>query len=146
LIARQQDILTPLPHTDADAVAVRVRADDDVRRNLLRELQAERQGALFLRIWRLHRREIPIRHLLFMHNMDIREARAREHLAHGLIARAVQWRIDDAQRRNIPLTDRRLIDRLDEGIDGLLAELLHETRIARGLDLRDVPHCFNALN
>ena len=146
LVARQEDILTPLPHADADAVAVRVRADDDVRRDLLRELQAERQRALLLGIRRLHRREIPIRHFLFLHNMDIREACTREHLAHRLIARTVQGSIDDAQRSNIPLADRRLVDRLDERIDGLLAELLHERRIARGLNLRDIPHRFNALN
>ncbi len=50
LIARQQDVLVPLTHADADAVAVRIRADDDVRPDFRRELQAKRQRALLLRI------------------------------------------------------------------------------------------------
>ena len=98
LIARQQDVLVPLTHADADAVAVRIRADDDVRPDFRRELQAKRQRALLFRIRRLHRRKIPVRHFLRMNDMDIGKARAREHLAHGLHARAVQRRVDDAQR------------------------------------------------
>ena len=86
LIARQQDVLVPLTHADADAVAVRIRADDDVRPDFRRELQAKRQRALLFRIRRLHRRKIPVRHFLRMNDMDIGKARA------------VQRRVDDAQR------------------------------------------------
>lgn len=103
---------------DAHAVAVRIRAEDAVRALAVGQLhrQLERRGVLG--VGHPDGGEIRIGQLLLLHDQHVFNADFRKDPPHGLVARAVQGRVDDLE---------------------LLARFLHELRLhGQGLYLRDV--------
>ena len=119
LVAGHQVILARVVlDGDAHAVAVRVRAEDAVRAHLVGQLHSQRERRRVLRIGHLDGGEIRVGQLLLLDDVDILNADLLEDAADGLVAGAVERRIDDLE---------------------FLARGLHQLGLdGQRLDLRDV--------
>ena len=98
LVARQRPV-HPLAvaHADAQAVAIRIGAEDDAGAHLPSQRDRQPEGIGVFRIGGGHGGKIRVRQFLLGHNGHVHDTCFLQRPTHGDVAAAVQRRIDDLQ-------------------------------------------------
>ena len=122
---------------DAHAVAVRIRADAQIRAQLFLHFQRQAEGVRLLGVGHAHGGKAPIRQLLLGHDVHVLHADFLQNAAHRNVAGAVQRRVYDLQRRADLArqfgVDGELPDGGDVGIVHLGADVFKQSGVQRGL-------------
>ena len=116
---------------DADAVGVRIRAEDEVAADLLGEVNGQIEALRIFRVRALDGRERAVEHHLLLDGDDLRHAQTVQRLGHEVPARAVKRRVDDLEPVG-HAADNVRVDRLAQDVGQkrfvrLRAHELHKT-------------------
>ena len=120
---------------DANAVGVRVCAEDKVAADLLGEVDGQIEALRIFLVRALDSRERAVEHHLLLDGNDLRHAQAVQRLGHEVPARAVKRRVDDLEPVCHAADDVR-VDRLAQDVGQkrlvrLRAHELHKTLMHR---------------
>ena len=95
LVAADGDILVPGADHGADAVGVRVGADDQVAAHLAGQVDGQIEALGIFRVGAFHRGEAAVDDHLLFHGVQVLDAQALQGFGHQLVAAAVEGGVDD---------------------------------------------------
>ena len=122
LVAREQAVVPAVGHRRAHAVAVGVGAKQQIGARFAREREAALQRRALLGIRVGTGRKAPVGPRLLGHERHVRHADASQDLCHALAPRAVERRVDHAQRGSVAIPDAPALHRVEEGLQAVLAD------------------------
>ena len=95
LVAADGDILVPGAHHGADAVGVRVGADNQVAAHLLGQVDGQIEALGIFRVGAFHRGEAAVDNHLLGHGVQVLDAQTLQCLGHQLVAAAVEGGVNN---------------------------------------------------